>query len=140
MRSSCRVFLFLFIALSTILVIPCDLSLAQESDEKSKLVQEIVVLLKEERYLERVFESATRTAAVENKEALNDIYSRLDQDEIYRDWAGSINQLYTTEELKAYLEFSSTDVGRSVLRKETEIFEKLYEAMAMELLRLTIGE
>ena len=140
MQSSCRVFLLLFIALSTVLVTPSDLSLAQESDEKSKLVQEIVVLLKEERYLERVFESATRTAAVENKETLNDIYSRLDQDEIYRDWAGSINQLYTTEELKAYLKFSSTDVGRSVLRKETEIFEKLYEAVAMDLLRLTIGE
>ena len=140
MQSSCRIFSLLFIALSTVLVTPCDLSLAQESDEKSKLVQEIVVLLKEERYLERVFESATRTAAVENKEALNDIYSRLDQDEIYRFWAGSINQLYTTEELKAYLEFSSTDVGRSVLRKETEIFEKLYEAVAMDLLRLTIGK
>ncbi len=140
MRSSCRVFLLLFIALSTSLATPCDLSLAQEGDEKSKLVQEIVELLKEERYLERVFESAVRRAPVENKEALNDIYSRLDQDEIYRDWAGSIKQLYTTEELKAYLEFSSTDVGRSVLRKETEIFEKLYEAVAMDLLRLTIGE
>jgi hypothetical protein len=140
MQSSCRIFLLLFIALSTVLVTPCDLSLAQEGDEKSKLVQEIVVLLKEERYLERVFESATRTAAVENKEALNDIYSRLDQDEIYRFWAGSINQLYTTEELKAYLEFSSTDVGRSILRKETEIFEKLTEAVALDLLRLTIGK
>ncbi len=136
MRSSCRVFLLLFIALSTILVTPCDLSLAQEGDEKYKLVQEIVELLNEERYLERVFESAARTAPVENKEALNDLYSRLDQDEIYRFWAGSINQLYTTEELKAYLEFSSTDVGRSILRKETEIFEKLTEAVALDLLKL----
>jgi hypothetical protein len=130
----------LFIALSTVLVTPCDLSLAQEGDEKSKLVQEIVELLKEERYLERVFESAVRRAPVENKEALNDIYSRLDQDEIYRFWAGSINQLYTTEELKAYLEFSSTDVGRSILRKETEIFEKLTEAVALDLLRLMTVE
>jgi hypothetical protein len=129
-----------FIAFTISLATPRDLSFAQEFDEKSKLVQEIVELLKEERYLERVFESAVRTAPVENKEALNDIYSRLDQVEIYRDWAESINQLYTTEEMKAYLEFSSTVVGRSVLRKETEIFEKLYEAMAMELLRLTIGE
>jgi hypothetical protein len=130
----------LFIALSTSLATPRDLSLAQEGDEKSKLVQEIVELLTEERYLERVFESAARTAPVENKEALHDIYSRLDQDEIFRFWAGSINQLYTTEELKAYLEFSSTDVGRSVLRKETEIFEKLYEAVAMDLLRLMTVE
>ncbi len=140
MRSSCRVFLLLFIALSTSLATPRDLSLAQEGDEKSKLVQEIVELLNEERYLERVFESAARTAPVENKEALNDIYSRLDQDEIYRFWAGSINQLYTTEELKAYLEFSSTDVGRSILRKETEIFEKLTEAVALDLLRLMTDE
>ncbi len=110
--------------------------MAQEGDEKSKLVQEIVELLTEERYLERVFESAARTAPVENKEALSDIYSRLDQDEIYRFWAGSINQLYTTEELKAYLEFSSMDIGRSILRKETLIFEKLTEAVALDLLRL----
>jgi hypothetical protein len=130
----------LFIAFSTSLATPYVLSLAQEGDEKSNLVQEIVELLNEERYLERVFESAARTAPVENKEALNDIYSRLDQDEIYRFWAGSINQLYTTEELKAYLEFSSTDVGRSILRKETEIFEKLTEAVALDLLRLMTVE
>ena len=140
MRSSFRVLLLLFIAFSTSLATPYDLSLAQEGDEKTKLVQEIVELLNEERYLERVFESAARTAPVENKEALHDIYSRLDQDEIYRFWAGSINQLYTTEELKAYLEFSSTDVGRSILRKETEIFEKLTEAVALDLLRLMTVE
>ena len=140
MRSPCRAVFLLVVALIFGLSTPIDTPLAQEGDEKAQLVQEIVGLHKEEKYLERVFESAVRSAPVENQEFLKGMYSRLNHDEIYRDLAGSIDQLYTTEELKAYLEFASTDVGRSMLRKKTEISEKLYEAVALDLLRVMIAE
>ena len=140
MRSSCRVFALLVIAMTFGLSIPIGPPLAQVADEKSQLVQEIVDLHKAEKYLERVFESAVRAAPAEQQELFKDIYSRLDQDEIYADLAESIDQLYTTEELKAYLEFASTEVGRSILRKKTEMSEKLYEALALEVLKAMTDE
>ncbi len=140
MRSSCRAFSLLVVALTVGLSTLNGPSLAQEGDEKSQLVQEIVNLHKAEKYLERVLESAVRAAPAEKQELFKDIYSRLDQDEIYADLAESIDQLYTTEELKAYLEFASTEVGRSILRKKTEMSEKLYEALTLELLKAMTDE
>ena len=106
---------------------------AQGTEEKAELAERVMDLHREEGYLKRAFEAAVRNAPTEQQAAIEQTISKLDQDAIYAGWAAKVEGMYTIEEMKAYLDYASTDVGRSILRKSTEISAAMQEVLALEI-------
>ncbi len=117
-----------------------DPAFAQESEEKAQLAQRVVELHKQEGYLERALDAVVRNAPAEQKEAIEELISKLDQDALSARWAKRVEEIFTTEEIKAYLDFMSTDVGRSILRKSTELAIATQEVLAIEILAVMSEE
>ncbi len=117
-----------------------DPAFAQESEEKAQLAQRVVELHKQEGYLERALEAVVRNAPVGRKEAVEELISKLDQDALSARWAKRVEEIFTIEEIRAYLDFMSTDVGRSILRKSTELAIATQEVLAIEILAVMSEE
>ena len=107
---------------------------AQGNEEKAELARRVTELYKQEGYLERAFEGAVRNVPAGQKEAMEEAISKTDQDAIYAGWAEKIEELFTLEEIKAYLDYASTDLGRSNLRKSTELNFAMQEVLVLEIL------
>jgi hypothetical protein len=110
-----------------------DPALAQENEEKAELAQRVMDLYKQEGYLEMAFEGAVRNVPAGQKEAMEEAISKVDEDGIYAGWAEKIEELYTIEEIKAYLDYVSTDLGRSNLRKSVELSFLMQEVLVLEI-------
>ena len=117
-----------------------DPAFAQGSEDKAQLAQRVVELHKQEGYLERALDAVVRNAPAEQKEAIEELISKLDQDALSARWAKRVEEIFTTEEIKAYLDFMSTDVGRSILRKSTELAIATQEVLAIEILAVISEE
>ncbi len=117
-----------------------DPAFAQGSEDKAQLAQRVVELHKQEGYLERALDAVVRNAPAEQKEAIEELISKLDQDALSARWAKRVEEIFTTEEIKAYLDFMSTDVGRSILRKSTELAIATQEVLAIEILAVVSEE
>ena len=65
---------------------------------------------------------------------MEEAISKLDQDAIYAGWAKAVEEIYTIEEMKAYLDYASTDLGRSILRKSTEWAIAAQEVLVLEIM------
>jgi len=122
------------LVLSLSLVILSGPVFAQANEEKAELAEKIISLHREEGYLERALQAAIQNVPTGQKAAMEEAISRLDQDAIYAGWTEKVDETYTIEEMKAYLDYAATDVGRSTLRKSTEINAKIYEVLVFELL------
>ena len=110
-----------------------DPALAQENEEEAELAQRVMDLYKQEGYLEMAFEGAVRNVPAGQKEAMEEAISKTDQDAIYAGWAEKIEELFTLEEIKAYLDYASTDLGRSNLRKSVELSFMMQEVLVLEI-------
>ena len=117
-----------------------DPAFAQGSEDKAQLAQRVVELHKQEGYLERALDAVVRNAPAEQKEAIEELISKLDQEALSARWAKRVEEIFTTEEIKAYLDFMSTDVGRSILRKSTELAIATQEVLAIEILAVVSEE
>jgi len=117
-----------------------DPALAQENEEKAELAQRVMDLHKQEGYLEKAFETAVRSVPAGQKEVMEDAISKIDQDAIYSGWAEKIEELYTIEEMKAYLDYASTDLGRSILRKSVELSAAMQEVLLLEIMEAMTEE
>ncbi len=135
-RASSVLVLVLLVGLSNL----GDPVFAQESEEKAQLAQKVVELHKQEGYLERALEAAVRNAPAEQKEAMEELISKLDQDALSARWGKKVEEIFTIEEIRAYLDFMSTDVGRSILRKSTELAIATQEVLAIEILAVMSEE
>ena len=71
---------------------------------------------------------------------MEELISKLDQDALSARWAKKVEEIFTAEEIKAYLDFMSTDVGRSILRKDTGIAIATREVLAIEILAVMSEE
>ncbi len=71
---------------------------------------------------------------------MEELISKLDQDASSARWAKKVEEIFTAEEIKAYLDFMSTDVGRSILRKDTELAIATREVLAIEILAVMSEE
>ena len=111
-----------------------DPALAQENEEKAELAQRVMDLRKQEGYLEKAIEGAVRNVPARQKKAMEEAISKLDQDAIYAGWAKAVEEIYTIEEMKAYLDYASTDLGRSILRKSTEWAIAAQEVLVLEIM------
>lgn len=107
---------------------------AQGNEEKAELARRVMELYKQEGYLERAFEGAVRNVPAGQKEAMEEAISKTDQDAIYAGWAKAVEEIYTIEEMKAYLDYASTDLGRSILRKSTEWAVAAQEVLVLEIM------
>jgi hypothetical protein len=107
---------------------------AQGNEEKAELAQRVMELYKQEGYLERAFEGAVRSVPAGQKEAMEEAISKADQDAIYAGWAEKIEEFFTIEEIKAYLDYVSSDLGRSNLRKSTEFNFAMQEVLVLEIM------
>ena len=107
---------------------------AQGNEEKAELARRVMELYKQEGYLERAFEGAVRNVPAGQKEAMEEAISKTDQDAIYAGWAELVEEMFTLEEIAAYLDYASTDLGRSNLRKSTELNFAMQEVLALEIL------
>ncbi len=117
-----------------------DPAFAQGSEEKAQLTQRVVELHKQEGYLQRALDAAVRNAPAEQKEAMEELISKLDQDALSARWGKKVEEIFTIEEIRAYLDFMSTDVGRSILRKNTELTIATREVLAIEILAVMSEE
>ncbi len=117
-----------------------DPAFAQGSEEKAQLAQRVVELHKQEGYLERALEAVVRNAPAGRKEAVEELISKLDQDALSARWGKKVEEIFTIEEIRAYLDFMSTDVGRSILRKSTELAIATQEVLAIEILAVMSEE
>jgi len=108
---------------------------AQGSNEKAELARKVMDLLKQEGYLEKAFHGALRNAPAEQQDVRKRVLSKINQDAIYAGWSKKIEELYTIAEMKAYLNFASTDIGRSILRKTTEISAAMHEVLYFEVMK-----
>ena len=113
---------------------------ALASEERAELATRIIELLREEAYLERHVDVALRMVPPDQRASSEEILSRLDLEEIYTGLGEAIEERYTAEELRAYLEFASTDVGRSILRKQAEIDVVMQQLAALAVLKAIAGE
>ncbi len=107
---------------------------AQGNEEKAELARRVMELYKQEGYLEKAFEGAVRNVPAGQKEAMEEAISKTDQDAIYAGWAELVEEMFTLEEIKAYLDYASTDLGRSNLRKSTELNFAMQEVLVLEIL------
>ena len=107
---------------------------AQGNEEKAELARRVLELYKQEGYLERAFEGAVRNVPAGQKEAMEEAISKTDQDAIYAGWAELVEEMFTLEEIAAYLDYASTDLGRSNLRKSTELNFAMQEVLVLEIL------
>ena len=117
-----------------------DPVLAQENEEKAELAQRVMDLRKQEGYLEKAIEGAVRNVPARQKKAMEEAISKLDQDAIYAGWAKAVEEIYTIEEMKAYLDYASTDLGRSILRKSTEWSVAAQEVLVLEIMEAMTEE
>ncbi len=117
-----------------------DPAFAQGSEDKAQLAQRVVELHKQEGYLERALDAVVRNAPAAQKEAIEEVISKLDQDALSARWGKRVEEIFTTEEIRAYLDFMSTDVGRSILRKDTELAIATREVLAIEILAVMSEE
>ena len=108
--------------------------LAQASDEKTRLAQRVVELHKEEGYLQRSLDAAVRNAPAGQREAMADLIAKIDQEALSARWRERVEEIFTVEEIRAYLDFMSTDVGRSILRKNAELAIATQEVLTIEML------
>ena len=113
---------------------------AQADQEHEDLAKKIVDLLREEAFLERQFNLAIRMTSPEHQEDSEAVLSRLDLNEIYAGMTEAIAEGYTSEELRAYLEFASTEAGRSILRKQAEFDVVMQELATLAVLKAIAGE
>ncbi len=107
---------------------------AQGNEEKAELARRVMELYKQEGYLEKAFEGAVRNVPAGQKEAMEEAISKTDQDAIYAGWAELVEEMFTLEEIAAYLDYASTDLGRSNLRKSTELNFAMQEVLVLEIL------
>ena len=135
-RASSVLVLVLLVGLSDL----GDPVFAQGSEEKAQLAQKVVELHKQEGYLERALEAVVRNAPAGRKEAMEELISKLDQDALSARWGKKVEEIFTIEEIRAYLDFMSTDVGRSILRKSTELAIATQEVLAIEILAVMSEE
>ena len=110
-----------------------DPALAHENEEKAELAQRVMDLYKQEGYLEMAFEGAVRNVPAGQKEAMEEAISKTDQDAIYAGWAELVEEMFTLEEIAAYLDYASTDLGRSNLRKSVELSFVMQEVLVLEI-------
>jgi len=132
-RFSSRVSLMLLV-LSVGLLSQSGPVFAQGNEEKAELARRVMELYKQEGYLEKAFEGAVRNVPAGQKEAMEEAISKTDQDAIYAGWAELVEEMFTLEEIKAYLDYASTDLGRSNLRKSTELNFAMQEVLVLEIL------
>lgn len=107
---------------------------AQGNEEKAELARRVLELYKQEGYLEKAFDGAVRNVPAGQKEAMEEAISKTDQDAIYAGWAELVEEMFTLEEIAAYLDYASTDLGRSNLRKSTELNFAMQEVLVREIL------
>ena len=117
-----------------------DPALAGENEEKAESAQRVMELHKQEGYLDKAFESAVRSVPAGEKEAMEEAISKLDQDAIYAGRAEKVEEIYTIEEMKAYLDYASTDIGRSILRKEIEFNAAMLEVLVLKITKAMTEE
>ena len=108
--------------------------LAQASDEKTRLAQRVVDLHKEEGYLQRSLDAAVDNAPAEQRQAMAELIAKIDQEALSARWRARVEEIFTIEEIQAYLDFMSTDVGRSILRKNAELAIATQEVLTIEIL------
>jgi len=125
----------LFLVLSFGLSISNGPVLAQGSNEKAELARRVMDLHKQEGFLEKAVQGALRNAPAEQQEARKRVVSNIDQDAVYVGWAKKVEELYTIAEMKAYLNYASTDIGRSILRKNAEIAAAMQEVLHREVMK-----
>ena len=113
---------------------PGDPVFAQGNEEKAELARRVMELYKQEGYLEKAFEGAVRNVPAGQKEAMEEAVTKTDQDAIYAGWAEKIEEMFTLEEIAAYLDYASTDLGRSNLRKSTEFNFAMQEVLVREIM------
>ena len=109
---------------------------AQGNEEKAELAQRVIELHKQAGYLEKAFEAAVQNVPAGQKEAMEEGFSKIDQDALYAGWAEKVEEIYTIEEIKAYLDYASTDLGRSILGKSTKIAIAMQEVLVLEILKV----
>ena len=126
-------FLLLFLSLIHVPG-PAGLVAAQESDEKTQWATKLIELHEEEGYLERALAASVEDAPESQRDAMQELIAKLDQEALTARWQEKVEEIFTVEEIKAYVEFMSTDVGRSILRKNTEIAKATQEVLALEIL------
>jgi hypothetical protein len=125
----------LFLVLSFGLSISNGPVLAQGSNEKAELARRVMDLHKQEGFLEKAVQGALRNAPAEQQEARKRVVSKIDQDAVYAGWAKKVEELYTIAEMRAYLNYASTDIGRSILRKNAEIAAAMQEVLYREVMK-----
>ena len=135
MQAALKVFSCLALVLALYLVPAQKPALAQSSGEKAKIIEDLMVVVKEDNMLERAFEASVRSLPAEQQDLARETFSGIDQDAVYEQLAASADEIYTTEELKAFYEFRSSDAGRSMMRKVFQMNGKLYEILMKELLK-----
>jgi len=59
--------------------------------------------------------------------------SKLDQDAIYGRWTKNLEEMYTIEEMEAYFDYASSDLGRSALRKRADLLAEMQDDLASEI-------
>ena len=111
-----------------------NLVFAQANEDKAELAQRVMDLHRQEGYLDRAFEAAIRNAPVEQKEAMEAVISKLDQDNIYVLWARKVEEIFTEDEMRTYLEYASTENGRSIIRKTVDFSFAMQEVLVSEAL------
>lgn len=107
---------------------------AQGNEDKAALAQRVVELHEEEGYLERALDAAVRNAPAEQRDAMAELIAKLDREALSARWREKVEEIFTIEEIRAYLDFMSSDVGRSILRKSTELAIATQEVLAIEIL------
>lgn len=106
---------------------------AQESDEKALLAQKIMDLHRQEGFLEKAYQAAIRHVPAEQREGMEEVWSKLDKDAIYGRWTKNLEEMYTIDEMEAYLDYASSDLGRSALRKRADLLAAMQDDLASEI-------
>ena len=107
---------------------------AQGDDEKIELAKQVMDLLKQDHYLENAINKAVQATPADQRRAVEQAVFKIDKDAIYAGWAKKAEEIYTIEELKAYLEYASTDIGRSTLRKSAEYGVAMHEVLVTKII------
>ncbi len=134
MSGSSRLLPVAILVLLFALVASDNLVSAQTNEDETELAQRIMDLHRQEGYLNRAFNAAVQNVPAEQKESMRAVISKLDEDTIYALWASKVEEIFTAEEMKTYLEYASTDNGRSIIRKTVDFSFAMQNVLVSEAL------
>ncbi|MCZ6607967.1 MAG: DUF2059 domain-containing protein [Alphaproteobacteria bacterium] len=136
MKTSSRRLLLPILFLAVFAAAPATSSATTSIEIRRELADRFLEILFEERYLGRLLNVAfDGLPVVGGKDFASEVEGEIDKDQVHEALKNILVENYSSDELRAMVDFYGSPTGRSILSKRPRILKQVNEIVQVELIR-----